>query len=251
MLVSDVSRAFFEAPTIRKIAVTLPEEALSETEKGWGMVGVLKLSLYGTRDAAANFQREVYKLMLSIGYRQSGYNASLYHKKGHARSGGTDGDAAGGWSRRGWKNSTRSGGADGTAATGARGKSGTWGDGTDGAIATGCTRDRTQGVSVLVHGDDFVATGNRAEIKDFRQALAKRFTVKDKVIGSRPDLGEIQETRVLNRILRWTPRGWEYEADQRHAELIVRGMGMENAKSVETPGEDVPTWKLEDEEETF
>ena len=60
---------------------------------------------------------------------------------------------------------------------------------------------------------------------------------------------EIQETRVLNRTIRWTPRGWEYEADQRHAELIVRGMGMENAKSVKTPGEDVPTWKLEEEEE--
>ena len=81
MLVSDVSRAFFEAPATRKIAVTLPDEALSEDEKGWGMVGVLKLSLYGTRDAAANFQSEVFKLMTSIGFRQSGYNASLYHRK--------------------------------------------------------------------------------------------------------------------------------------------------------------------------
>ena len=33
MLVSDVSRAFFEAPATRKTAVTLPEEALSESEK--------------------------------------------------------------------------------------------------------------------------------------------------------------------------------------------------------------------------
>ena len=71
-------------------------------------------------------------------------------------------------------------------------------------------------------------------MREFRQALAKRFTVKDKVIGSRADLGELQETRVLNRIIRWTPRGWEYEADQRHAELIVRGMGMESAKPVNT-----------------
>ena len=61
MLVSDVSRAFFEAPATRNIAVTLPDEALAEAEKGQGMVGVLKLSLYGTRDAAANFQREVWK----------------------------------------------------------------------------------------------------------------------------------------------------------------------------------------------
>ena len=34
ILISDVSRAFFEAPTTRKIAVALPEEALEEHEKG-------------------------------------------------------------------------------------------------------------------------------------------------------------------------------------------------------------------------
>ena len=69
------------------------------------------------------------------------------------------------------------------------------------------------------------------------------------MVGSRSDLGELQETRVLNRIIRWTARGWEYEADQRHAELIIREMGMEGAKSVKTPGEDVPSWKLDTEEE--
>ena len=34
ILISDVSRAFFEAPATRKIAVTLPEEALNDEEKG-------------------------------------------------------------------------------------------------------------------------------------------------------------------------------------------------------------------------
>ena len=38
MLVSDVSRAFFEAPATRNIAVTLPDEALAEAERGQGMV---------------------------------------------------------------------------------------------------------------------------------------------------------------------------------------------------------------------
>ena len=233
ILISDVSRAFFEAPATRRIAVTLPDEALSEAEKGYGMVGVLQLSLYGTRDAAANFQKEVYKLMTGIGFKQSGYNASLYHKE---------------------KRGTRGGGTDGAAATGSEGNGrrqsySTRGGGTDGLAATGAGRERVQGVSVLVHGDDFVATGDRKEIAEFRKALARRFTVKDKVIGSRADLGEVQETRVLNRIIRWTPKGWEYEADQRHAELIIRGMGMEDAKSVKTPGEDVPTWKLEAEED--
>ena len=56
ILISDVSRAFFEAPATRKVAVTLPDEALEEWEKGSGKVGVLKMSLYGTRDAAVNFR---------------------------------------------------------------------------------------------------------------------------------------------------------------------------------------------------
>ena len=39
----------------------------------------MKLPLYGTRDAAVNFQNEVKKLMASLGYIQSKYNASLYY----------------------------------------------------------------------------------------------------------------------------------------------------------------------------
>ena len=52
----------------------------------------------------------------------------------------------------------------------------------------------------------------------------------------------------MNRILRVKAEGWEYEADQRHAELVVRGMGMEKAKSVKTPGEEIPSWKLDEDE---
>ena len=80
VLISDVSRAFFEAPATRKIAVTLPDEALQPEERGQGMVGVLQMSLYGTRDAAANFQKEVWRLMTRLGFSQSKYDASLYHR---------------------------------------------------------------------------------------------------------------------------------------------------------------------------
>ena len=79
MLLADVSRAFFEAAMLRKVAVELPEEALEEEEKGQDLVGVLKMSLYGTRDAAANFQREVAKLMLNLGFSRATYNSSLFH----------------------------------------------------------------------------------------------------------------------------------------------------------------------------
>ena len=71
------------------------------------MIGKLRLSLYGTRDAAANFQKEVGRLMRSLGYVPSKYNPSLYY---HPRD----------------------------------------------------------GIKVLVHGDDFVASGRRGAILQFK-----------------------------------------------------------------------------------
>ena len=37
---------------------------------------------------------------------------------------------------------------------------------------------------------------------------------------------EGEELRLLNRVVRRTADGYEWEADQRHAELIITGMGL-------------------------
>ncbi len=59
--------------------------------------------------------------------------------------------------------------------------------------------------------------------------------------------GELKELRVLNRVIRWTPAGLKYEADPRHADIVVRGVaGAERAlsapgtssKDFEAPGEE-------------
>ena len=42
--------------------------------------------------------------------------------------------------------------------------------------------------------------------------------------------------RLLNRVVSWTDRGIAYEADARHAEIIVRDLGLSKAKSVTRPG---------------
>eukprot|EP00974_Lingulodinium_polyedra_P080547 7803045-Lingulodinium_polyedra.AAC.1 len=77
-MVNDVARAFFEAPMKRWVCVELPEEEGSEEDE----VGLLQMSLYGTRDAAANFQAEVRKTMLAAGFTVSRYNPStFYHSK--------------------------------------------------------------------------------------------------------------------------------------------------------------------------
>ena len=58
--------------------------------------------------------------------------------------------------------------------------------------------------------------------------LEKRFRIKTSVIGSFKD--GVQEARVLNRTIRITEQGWEYEPDQRHAELIVEELGLESGE---------------------
>ena len=63
IMINDMARAFFEAQATRDVCVELPEEALEEKDMGKDLAGLLKMSLYGTRDAAVNWQREVAKEM--------------------------------------------------------------------------------------------------------------------------------------------------------------------------------------------
>ena len=50
----------------------------------------------------------------------------------------------------------------------------------------------------------------------------------------------------MNRIIRYTDIGWGYEPDQRHAELIVRDLGLEDAKGVSTPGDRLKEHELDE-----
>ena len=50
-----------------------------------------------------------------------------------------------------------------------------------------------------------------------------------------PDAHHESEVRILNRIIRWTKEGIEYEPDQRHAEKVVNDLGLEKSREVSTP----------------
>ena len=104
------------------------------------------------------------------------------------------------------------------------------------------------GISTLVHGDDFVSVGSRPQMQQFRSQLEARFKIKTQIIG---DGGgqEQREARVLNRNLRVTGDGWEYEPDQRHIDLLTDGLGLRRAKSVSTPSEDEKKWEFEEHQQ--
>ena len=88
---------------------------------------------------------------------------------------------------------------------------------------------------VFVHGDDFLVLGEEDELDWFRTRIEERFETKFRGRMG-PDANNVHELRVLNRIVRWDEAGIEYEADQRHAEIIMEQTGTNTGISVVTPG---------------
>ena len=75
--------------------------------------------------------------------------------------------------------------------------------------------------------------GPRADVLWYEDALSHKFEIKRRGhIGEGPNC--VKEIRILNRILRLTDQGLRYEADPRHAELLVQALDL--TKSVITPG---------------
>ena len=77
-----------------------------------------------------------------------------------------------------------------------------------------------------------------------KDTIHKSFEIKFDVLG--PGAREKQEARILNRVVRWTRDGLEYEADQRHADAIVEEMGLKDARAVHTPGVSEPNATQDD-----
>ena len=81
-MTNDVARAFFEAPMRRSVCVEIPDEDKTQEDFDEDRVALLEMSLYGTRDAAANFQAEVKKFMIGQGFKVGKYNSStFFHKR--------------------------------------------------------------------------------------------------------------------------------------------------------------------------
>ena len=91
-------------------------------------------------------------------------------------------------------------------------------------------------IRLLVHGDDFMGVASRESAHWVKERLKERFTVEVEIGGHRE--GESREIKILNRIVRATPEGWEYEADQRHGEILVKELGVEGCAGVGSPGEE-------------
>ena len=79
VMINDVRRAYFCAPVKREVYVALPQEDLDEHDDVEEMVGKLRLSMYGTRDAAQNWALEYSQTLISMGFVQGVASPCHFH----------------------------------------------------------------------------------------------------------------------------------------------------------------------------
>ena len=86
-----------------------------------------------------------------------------------------------------------------------------------------------------VHGDDFTIAGPKRQIDWLKAQMESRYELKELArLGPGPN--DDKEVKILNRIVRWTASGVEYEADPRQIERVVADLGLEGAKVIGTAG---------------
>ena len=108
-----------------------------------------------------------------------------------------------------------------------------------GAASACCFYHTAKDIAIVVHGDDFTALGEDEDLNWYESELSKYFELKIRGrVG--PEASDDKEMRILNRILRIDSEGLKYEADPRHAEIIVKSLGIESAKPVISPGVKTP-----------
>ena len=101
-------------------------------------------------------------------------------------------------------------------------------------------------IETMVHGDDFMSIGEKSALEWFRNKLEAEFEIKTTIIGWKDNMEN--EMRALNRILRIVEDGVEYEADQRHAKLVIKQMALETTNPVMTPvDEEIETKFMDDQ----
>ena len=170
ILSSVVKRAYFYAKAERIFFIDIPAEDKEAGDEN--RVGMLNLSLYGTRDAATNWQEEFTNIVVQEGFsRDNASPCNFYHER--------------------------------------------------------------RNISIIVHGDGFTSIGQRNPLEWLQQFLDYTYECKHHWLG--PIDKEEASVRISNRVISWTNDGISYEADQRHVEVVIEQLQLQEAKETSTP----------------
>ena len=113
-----------------------------------------------------------------------------------------------------------------------------------GVASVCCFYHEDRDIRVAVHGDDFTALCTRSQADWLIIELKRCFEFKvSGILGG--DASDDHQVRILNRTVTWTDEGILYESDCRHAEIVIKQLGLDGTKgckAVTTPGvkEDIP-----------
>ena len=165
----DIKKAYLYAAARRAVYVKLPpEEAVP------GHCAKLNVSLYGTRDAARNWEETYTKALRGLGFIQGRACPCAFYNP-------------------------------------------------------------VKDCRIIIHGDDFTVLGLDEDILWLQKELNNTFPTKLRGILGTSDQHQ-KEIRILNRVLRITTGGLEYEPDVRHVETIIQELGLQGSNGVNTPG---------------
>ena len=80
-----------------------------------------------------------------------------------------------------------------------------------------------RGIACSVHGDDLTSTRPKVALEWHEAQLKGKYELReDGRLG--PGVDDAKELTVPNRVLRYTPDGFEYEADPPQAEKLLGGL---------------------------
>ena len=104
-------------------------------------------------------------------------------------------------------------------------------------MASPCIFNHTDtGLKPFVHGDDYALSGREEQFTRFGEQMGKQYESEINVLG--PQLGQERHVSILNRVLTIaSDQGDEmvtYEADPRHAEIIISEFDLDQAKLLTT-----------------
>ena len=150
----------------------LCDEAKKTVEDN-NMCAKLRMSMYGTKAAAQNWQNKVHETMATLGFSIGKASPVLF-----------------------------------------------------------CHPQRS--LQCLVHGDDFVVTGEPVDLVWMGNELESKLEINTTILGD--ESGMSKEVKILNRKLGWPDGvGLSHEADRKHADAIIRETGASNLTSLKIP----------------
>ena len=96
-------------------------------------------------------------------------------------------------------------------------------------------------------------SGTLDGLRGLQQQLDAKLEMKMVVVCHSGHEGAVTEGRIPNQIIRATDEGWQYEANQRHVDIVIANIVLQSATPVGTAGADEKkdTGKKESDDEVI